>query len=410
MKNRISEWLKHSPIARNTVLKLVSLIFAILLWVYVMDVENPEMLKLIKNVDVKVTGTEKLQTEGLVLLDTAIPSIDVTVKGRRSEVNNVDRSDIRLTMDVSTLAQGEHVVRVDRAVNLDNIVITGLSKQALTVNVDKFAEQLKPVEIAFRGEAKEGFITEAAVPDPPMVLISGPETVVNNVVKLRGDVDSTSITAMTEAQIPIRAVDAAGNSVEGVSLASKSVKANLSLFMTKPLSVNPVLVGNAAEGYELVDVQIDPATVVLKGEEEKVANFSYLKTKPIELAGMNKTETLNVELDLPEGITAMNLEAPLKVLVKIEAVKTRELSYDPEELQFINVAAGSSAKLTGPLKLKIKGTETVIDGLKKDDIKIKIDLGDQGSGTINANVIYETAVKLEGVKIEPGKVEVEIVQ
>lgn len=409
MKNRLNEKLQKNPITRNAAPKLASLLFAVLLWIYVMDVENPEMLKVIKNVDITVIGTERLESENLVLLDSSLPSIDVTVKGRRTDVNNVDRSDIRLTVDISTLNQGTHSVMIDRSVNFDSVIVTSLSRRSVDVVLDKLAEELKPVEITFKGEAKPGFVTEAAVPDPPMVLVRGPETQVKKVLRLQGEVNSTSITAMTEAQIPIHPVDSAGKTVEGVSGAVKSVKASLSLFQVKTLAVNATLAGKVPEGFELVDVQLNPGTVTLKGAEELLKDFTFLKTKPINLSTIAQTDSVNVELDLPEGITALDLNGPLKALVRIEPVKTRELTYTEEEVQFINAAAGTGGRMIGPLKIRIRGTETLVDALRKEDIKLRIDLANQAPSRVNANIVYEADAKFSALQMEPGRVEVDIV-
>lgn len=409
MKNRLSSRLQKNPITRNAVPKLASLLFAIFLWIYVMDVENPEMLKVVKNVDVTVVGAERLEAEGLILMESTFPGIDVTVKGRRSDINSVDRSDIRVTANVSTLKEGAHTVILDRSVNIDNVIVVVMSKRSVDLTLDKLAEQLKPVEIVFKGETKPGYLTEAAVPDPPMILVRGPETLVKQVAKLQGEVDSSSVTAMTEAQIPIHPVNSAGKVVEGVAAASKSVKANLSLFQVKSLAVNPTLSGKVAEGFELVDVQLNPGTVSLKGTEELLKDFTFLKTKPINLNTITQTDTVNVELDLPEGVTAPELKAPLKALIRIEAMKVREMTFNPDEVQFFNGAPGTTGKMLGPLKVRIKGIESLVDAVKKEDIKLRIDLANQAPSRVNANIVYDAGAKFTALQLEPGRVEVDIV-
>lgn len=409
MIKRLNEWLKKSPIARNTAPKLASLLFAVLLWIYVMDVENPEMLKVVKNVDITVIGIERLEANNLVLLDNSFPAIDVTVKGRRSEVNSVERSDIRLTLDVGTLEQGKHTVLIERSSSLNAVSITALSRRSVDVTLDKLAEELKPVEITFKGEIKPGFLTEAAVPDPPMILVRGPETLVKQVARLQGEVESSSVTAMTEAQIPIRPVTTAGKLIEGVSVASRSVKTTLSLFQVKTLTVNPTLTGKVPEGFEVADVQLNPATVSLKGTEALIKDFIFLKTKPINLSTFTQTATVNVELDLPEGIVASNLNEPLKALIQIEAIKLRELTYNPEEIQFINAVPGTVGRMAGPLKIRIRGNENLVDAIRKEDIKLRVDLAGQAPSQVNANILYDVGAKYSSLQMDPGRVEVEIV-
>lgn len=410
MIKRLNEWLKKSPIARNTAPKLASLLFAVLLWVYVMDVENPEMLKVIKNVDVHVIGVERLEENNLVLLENTFPTVDVTVRGRRSEVNSIERSDIRLNANVGTLVQGKHSVLIERASSLNAVTVTALSRRSIDVTLDKLSEVLKPVEIAFKGETKPGFLTEAAVPDPPMILVKGPESLVKQVARLQGEVESSSVTAMTEAQIPIRPVDSAGKLIEGVFPAGRSVKTTLSLFQVKSMAVNPTVTGRVPEGFEVVDLRLIPETVSVKGTEALLKDFIFLKTKPINLNAYTQTTTVNIELDLPEGIVASNLLEPLKAQIQIEAVKTRELTYGPEEIQFVNVAPGTVGQMTEAFKIQIRGIQSLVDAVRKEDIKLRVDLADQAPGQVNANILYDIGLKYSSLQIDPNRVQIQIVE
>lgn len=52
---------------RNTRIKLIALFTAIVLWMYVMAVVDPEDTKLFENVPVTVTNTDELQGDDLVV-------------------------------------------------------------------------------------------------------------------------------------------------------------------------------------------------------------------------------------------------------------------------------------------------------------------------------------------------------
>jgi len=149
--------------------------------------------------------------------------------------------------------------------------------------------------------------------------------------------------------------------------------------------------------------------VSLKGTEELLKNFTFLKTKPINLNAITMTDTVNVELDLPEGITATDLKLPMKALIHIEAIKIRELTYSSEEVQFVNAAAGTTGKMIGPLKIRIRGIESLVDAVSKEDIILKVDLANQAPSRVNANIIYAAAAKYDSLQMDPDRVEVDIV-
>lgn len=98
------------------------------------------------------------------------------------------------------------------------------------------------------------------------------------------------------------------------------------------------------------------------------------------------------------------------MLVRIEPIKTRELTFEPAEIQFANAAPGTAGRLLGPLKIQIRGTETLVDAIQKSDISLRVDLANQAHGRVNANIIYNLDMKYGTLQIEPGRVEVDIVE
>ena len=90
MKNRKPIWM------------LVSLVAAILLWLYVVTVVSPETTRTFYNIPVVFVGEDNLREEGLTISEGADATVTLRLTGTRSIIDNqLDRDNISITVDVS---------------------------------------------------------------------------------------------------------------------------------------------------------------------------------------------------------------------------------------------------------------------------------------------------------------------
>ena len=85
----------------------VSIIAAIALWFYVVNILNPPITVQFRDVPITITGEADLENSGLALREGTELKTTVSVKGPRNVVNGVRTEDIILTVDVSALEKGQ---------------------------------------------------------------------------------------------------------------------------------------------------------------------------------------------------------------------------------------------------------------------------------------------------------------
>ncbi len=128
MTKLLKGFLSRSRISNNTAPKLASLFFAVLLWIYVMDIENPETLRTFKDVPIQLINVEELQDSGLILINNQNYTVDVKVEGRRSDVLNVKKAEIGLTADLIGSGKGNNSVPIESNLSADNVKLAEMSK------------------------------------------------------------------------------------------------------------------------------------------------------------------------------------------------------------------------------------------------------------------------------------------
>ena len=75
----------------KTVLKIVSLVIAIFLWIYVMGEVDPETKVKVYGIEVNYINTELLAENGLAVAEDEPVTINATIEGKRSDVNKAKK-------------------------------------------------------------------------------------------------------------------------------------------------------------------------------------------------------------------------------------------------------------------------------------------------------------------------------
>ena len=91
---------------KDLVIKIISVLTAILIWFVVLDSDNPFEER---TITVPLTSNvEVLQLKNLQIVGTALPnSIDIKIKGRRHKISGVTANDFKVSIDLSELSESD---------------------------------------------------------------------------------------------------------------------------------------------------------------------------------------------------------------------------------------------------------------------------------------------------------------
>lgn len=107
---------------------LISFVIAIILWAYVIGEINPVTTKSFVDVNINLENQIALEERGLAIESISEDKINVTVKGERSRVQNVEKDDVYAEVDLALARAGHNEldvnVRTPEKVNVDKKVLT----------------------------------------------------------------------------------------------------------------------------------------------------------------------------------------------------------------------------------------------------------------------------------------------
>ena len=140
-------------IKTNTVLKVFSLILAILLWAYVQIAQNPEIVYEVVEVPITVTGEADINSQGFIV--SSLPKnmkTNVTISAARSKIQLIDTSDLFAFVDVSQCNdKGDFSLPVKVRSNDSEITVMNKTPSSVSLYIDKIITTTKPVKISFDG-------------------------------------------------------------------------------------------------------------------------------------------------------------------------------------------------------------------------------------------------------------------
>jgi YbbR domain-containing protein len=304
------------PRPKNWVLKLLSLLFALFLWYFVVGEDKVDM-----NVTLPVEIVN-LPRE-LVISNQFKRQLEVTVSGQRSLIRGMAEQHISRTIDLSKAAPGTVVIQN----NPDSISLPrGLSilrvqPPTITLLLDRLIQKELPIKPILVGKVHKDFRLDSVTADPTTLEISGPQSILGHEQNLK------------TSSIDINGLDQ--SAVKQVSLALKSEIADLI-------------------GEPVVDVRLNIV------ESIKEMEISAL---PIELdidAG-RQTETIYQLLPPTVSITAEIPQTMLRATNNIRNLFHAEVT--PEALQPGNTKL--EVLVESPAKVKILA-------IKPDTVTLKI--------------------------------------
>jgi YbbR domain-containing protein len=176
----------------------------------------------------------------------------------------------------------------------------------------------------------------------------------------------------------------------------------------RTISIAPAIEGEPAPGYVVGRVIPDPATVEVIGPESRLRQLREATTEPISVEG--KGESVNETVTVGVADSSLRLVKAQDTKVSIEILPSpveREIAGVP--VRWRNLGAGLKAVVRPTLaRISVRGSGSVLRGLKGDAIDAFVDLAGLGTGTYNLQVQVDPSQNFGVTAITPAVVSVRI--
>lgn len=385
---------------------ILSLLIAIALWAFVIGEVNPEATRTYREVPIKYLHQEALEQSNMAVSTVSDRTINVTLSGNRSEINNIDTKDIVATVDLSNVVMGENLLRIQLKVP-SKVEIESQSIDRTTVIIEPRASKEIPVLVTYEGEFNgEEPITVAQ--SLSHVIVSGAESIVDQVAAARAVVAEGEVAADTsQIDCTLIAVNDAGRRIYNVSLSHDSVEisAELAQLLSVPLIVP--MEGKDSGGVERI-VSV-PETIILKGKNAALDKIESIETEPLYLEGVMADTTIPLVPILPDGVELSSENPSLEAVVQVTKTGTKEFAFDQSKVTFENLAGGLTAETeTISFTATVTGNESQVAELTEENVQIFVDLSGLKEGRHKVALHATCTVEGSTISLNPKKVTITI--
>lgn len=310
---------------KNWVLKLVSLLFALFLWYFVVGEDKVDM-----NVTIPVEIVNL--PRDLVISNQFKKQLEVTISGQRSLIRGMTSQHISRTIDLSKASPGTVVIQN----HLDSIKLPrGLSilrvqPPTITLLLDRLIQKELPIKPILVGKVHNSYKLQTVTADPPTLEISGPQSILGAEQDLR------------TSPIDINGLN--GSAVKQVPLALKPAIADLIGEPVVAVRLNIVELNQEMEFADIqVEIKSDAETQTGQIYQLLPPTISITAEIPLKMAQATKDirGLFHAEIS-PETLQAGSFE--LKVLVETPP-KVKIIAIKPETVTL-------KISQTRPLKIK----------------------------------------------------------
>lgn len=393
---------KMSERANKALYIALSLLIAVVFWLYVDDVQGSAITETYYRVPIEFIGAEDtLPSRGLMLSEGEDITIDLKLSGPRILISGLDKDDIRIQVNLSNIsAVGTYTLNYQLLYpdDVDSTKITRdwASRTMVTVEVVELYTKMIPVEVSATGEVAENYIymAERLVLDPATLTISGREEDVDQVASARINLDLTDVSSSISRKFDYDLLDADGNvvEVEGIRVSDNQIQVDAPIYLIKTLDLTVKFKESPGSMLEDVEWKLEQNTIEVAGDAASLENKEDILLGEIDLSSLLSDTEMVLDISLPAGTVNISGFTTTTLTISFsDDLATKALSVS--NISAVGLSEGQSFdRLTNSVEVVLRGPADILDQVTAEDVRIVVDLEEytsNGTYSVPAQVLVD---------------------
>ena len=383
-------------IFNNLSLKIVSAVFAVILWTVIVNIYDPNTSYTFSNITVQLVNTQSLTEKNYTFEVVDGGKISVTVSGPKSVVTDLKTSDIAATADLSKVTAFTDYVDIQVQVVKDGQVLNNVEAvprtSALKLSIENRDTNTYAVNVNTTGTPANGYAVASTTTSPTYIKVTGPTSLVEGVASVGVDVDVSGAKGTVNTQSDINMYDSDGNIIANEELEMSSETADVIVEMARTKTV-PVVVktsGTPSQDCVVTGTSLSQTSVVISGQQEALSKIDNITipSSAVSVDGLSEDKTYTFKLTdyVPSGVKIVS-DSRLQVTVKISKASTKTVHISSDAIKIENVSSGYNAVIEGTgIDVIISGTGTILENISATDITCNVNAAGLSAGTHSVDV------------------------
>ena len=204
----------------NIGLKLLAFLFAFMLWLLVVNIDNPVMSETFDDIPVTVEHSEVVtQNQRSYQVLDGTDTVSVTVSATRSVLQDIRAENIVATADMRELYL-ESQVPIEVSIPGFEIKDATATPRNMQVKIEQNKSDTFPITVSTKGTVRDGYELGTVQADPERVTLNGPESVIDRISKVVAEVNVSGLSADASIDASLTYYDEDNNEISAEQLAN----------------------------------------------------------------------------------------------------------------------------------------------------------------------------------------------
>ncbi len=379
---------------------LFSVLLAIVVWFFVQDAQSPNYTKTFSSVDVKIQSL----SGGLSAITGEGVSCDVTLRGKRSDLNKIKASDLEAYLDLSQITRAG---RYDMDVSVllpEGAELSECFPQKVSVFVDETVAAAVPVRVLMGEYETEADVTLTPQLSADTVVVKGPKSLVDTVSFAGLETgDLAKVTTGFERNLEYKLFDVNGREISDNYLVLDQRSQRVSFRLTREKTV-PLVVRSAHGYWQEGDITytLSPGNVMIKGDPAVVGAIEEICAVTLDeskIDAIRYTQKISPDqLELPDGVELAGTMGDVDLTLNLVDSMVRTLRVNLNSSHVV-VTAPENLKYSfdiDVLKFRVRGRSQNIYAASEEDFFFHIDLSvytTPGEREVEIQIVQTTATE-----------------
>lgn len=403
----------------NIPLKMMSVVIGIVIWLLVVNIDDPIVSDTIPGVTVTIKNESYVESAGLMcLVEEDQDIVSVTIKGKRSVVDNIKASDIKAVADLTQITDMRTTpVMVPISVSCPGISPANIKTEPLNMSIsldDMMTQEFLVTVSSGESTPGKGYEIGSLTASPEKIKITGPQSLIQKIDKVIATVNLDGKTEDSMLLADLKIIDKNQEELKPRQMeylkfnnTDQSVSVSVDLWKVKnDIKLNAGYVGYTASGYKVEKITLTPSDLTVAGTDEALqalANSGNTITIPdsyIDVSGRNDDFETKIDISdvLPGDIKLTDgSNSTVIASVSILPQNSQEYSISTLNIEAQNVGKGLRAVFeTDSIQVRVRESFKELSQLKDTDIKASIDCSGrkEGTYTIPVKIVLPTGYEL----------------
>lgn len=355
--------------------KLIAVFTSIVFWAIVMDIKNPVILVGFDNISLEYVSLNQTPNEyELVVTSEQSPSVDIKVKGPRSEVAQINNSNIIITCDLSSIKEpGDYQLTYSVKLPFSDMEVSSKSPEKLNVTIDYIATSEIPVYVDLIGEPELTYSFDN-IYIAPSITISGPSKEIYQISSAYISIDTSNASSSITGEFDVALINVYGDETLSHTIlqSNQSLYAHLPILQTISIpNIVDLVYGDIVNPKYIKGYEISPKYSYIVGEPQFLVGVDsiYLGEISVDDTRFGKSEFVFLLPEL-ENIDYVDTTTSTAV-VQIDFTDYTSQHFDVTNFIIDDISNNKKINvLADALEVEIFGSELHLNTLELDNLSI----------------------------------------